>query len=184
MNYQFFRAVNQLAGNSRLIDYLMITISKKARYVYLVLLIFMWFRNHQYKKVTSYAVISLMNAYVLTFFIKIFNYSPRPFLKHSVHLLPPIPSKRNASFPSKHTTMAFAVATSVLFYQRSIGFLMWILAMLSGFSRIWMGHHYPSDILGSAILGSVIASVVNMTKSVFNPIVNRVLGVCSFSRDL
>jgi undecaprenyl-diphosphatase len=161
----------------------MVTISKKARYVYLILLIYLWFRNHAYKKVTSYAIISLICAYVLTFFIKIFNYSPRPFLKHSVRLLPPVPSKRNASFPSKHTTIAFAVATSVLFYQRSIGFFMWILAMLSGFSRIWMGQHYPSDILGSAILGSVIASVVNLVKSTFNPIVNRVLCVCSSYKD-
>ena len=85
----------------------------------------------------------------------------------------------NSSFPSKHTVLAFAAATSVLFYKRLLGCIMWLLAFLIGLSRIWMGQHYPSDIIGSALLGSLTAIVVNITVRVWNPFIRRILHTCN-----
>ena len=103
-----------------------------------------------------------------------------------VHLLPPAPSKKISSFPSKHTTLAFAVATSVLLYKRLMGSIMVILAFLTGFSRIWVGQHFPSDILGSALLGSLTSSLVWLTGRTWNPLIDRVIHsynrFCSFGR--
>jgi undecaprenyl-diphosphatase len=36
------------------------------------------------------------------------------------------------------------------------------LSLLTGFSRIWVGHHYPSDIIGSAFLGSFTSIFVHI----------------------
>jgi undecaprenyl-diphosphatase len=58
MDYKMFRTINQLAGRYSTIDMLMILISKKVRYVFMFVLIFMWFRNYSQKKVTIYAVTS------------------------------------------------------------------------------------------------------------------------------
>lgn len=175
MDYRIFRAINQFAGRFRLFDTIMIIISQKVRYLFLILLIFMWFRNNSYKKVTLYAGISVVVTLFLNCLIKLFYFKPRPFLKFWVHLLPPSPSKKNSSFPSKHTTLAFAVATSVLLYKRVVGYILFIFAFLAGFSRIWMGQHFPSDIVGSAILGSLTSSIVYITKRVWNPIIDRVI---------
>jgi undecaprenyl-diphosphatase len=175
MNYRVFRAINQLAGRYSLLDTVMITISQKVGYLYALLLILIWFRNNFYKKITLYAGISAGVALLINSFIKRFYFKPRPFLNHSVHLLPPSPSKKNSSFPSTHTTLAFAVATSVLFYRRLLGCIMWLLAFFTGFSRIWMGQHYPSDIIGSALLGSVTATVVKITMRVWNPFIARII---------
>lgn len=67
----------------------------------------------------------------------------------------------DSSFPSKHTLLVFAVSTSVLLYNRVLGSIMCGLAVMTGITRIWVGHHYPSDIIGSAILGSVTSMCVH-----------------------
>lgn len=173
MDYRIFRAINQFAGRYQLFDTIMITISQKVRYLYVILLIFMWFRNNFYKKVTLFTGISIVVTILLNCLIKLFYYKPRPFLKFRVNLLPPSPSKKNSSFPSKHTTLAFAAATSVLFYKRLLGSIMFVFAFLAGFSRIWMGQHFPLDIVGSAFLGSLTSLVVYITKRVWNPFIDR-----------
>ncbi|WP_028403040.1 undecaprenyl-diphosphatase [Ectobacillus panaciterrae] len=187
MNYRIFRAINQLVGRYPLLDNMMITISQKVRYLYAFLFILMWFRNNVYKKITLYAGISAGITLFINGFIRRFYFKPRPFLKHNVRVLPPSPSKMNSSFPSKHTAIAFAVATSVLFYKRLLGCIMWLLAFWAGFSRIWMGQHYPSDIIGSALLGSLSGVVVNNTLRVWNPFIvwtihtyNRICSLIKF----
>jgi undecaprenyl-diphosphatase len=50
MDIKVFRAINQLSGRYFVVDMLMILISKKVRYVFMFVLIFMWFRNDSQKK--------------------------------------------------------------------------------------------------------------------------------------
>ena len=61
-----------------------------------------------------------------------------------------------AAFPSGHATTAFALATLLsLWYPRgTAGFV--ALAALVGWSRVVLGSHFPSDILGGAILGCAV----------------------------
>lgn len=88
-----------------------------------------------------------------------------------------IPSKNNSSFPSKHTAVAFALATSVLLRERLFGSIMWFLAILTGLSRIWLGHHYPFDIIGSAFIGILTSIVIDNTSYLFNSFVTWIINV-------
>lgn len=64
------------------------------------------------------------------------------------------------SFPSGHTGSAFALAVVIfMVMDRKYGIIALILASLMGFSRLYVGIHYPSDVLGGVILG-VVTSVV------------------------
>lgn len=67
-----------------------------------------------------------------------------------------------ASFPSGHATTAFALATLLsLWYPRwTTAWL--ILATFVGWSRIVLGSHFPSDVLGGAVLG--VAVVLTMDR--------------------
>lgn len=175
MNYRMFKVINQLAGHNRIVDFLMVTISKRARLIYLLVVIVLWFRHDSYKKMTLNTGVSVSVTYLLCMMIKLFFYKQRPFLKHSVHLLPPVPSKKDSSFPSKHTALAFTLAASVMVFHRIAGWSLWLLSILVGFSRIWMGQHYPSDIIGSAILGNGTAFFVKLTEQYWKPFVTRIL---------
>jgi len=65
------------------------------------------------------------------------------------------------SFPSGHTAVAFAIATSAYFFISIYLFYFCImLSLLVGFSRMYLGVHYPSDILVGALVGTVSAYTV------------------------
>ncbi len=127
--------------------------------MFIFVLIFMWFRNDSYKKVSCNAVISVGVTLFINTLIKLFYFKPRPFVKRRVGIL--IPSKMDSSFPSKHTLLVFAISTSIFLYDRVLGSIMWVLSMLTGFSRIWVGHHYPSDIIGSAFIATMSSIILD-----------------------
>lgn len=175
MNDRIFRTINDLAGSSRFVDYVMVTLSKRTRYVYLFVLLFLLFRAKFNKRKTLIAAVTVSVTYLLSMLMKRLFYSPRPFLKQAVHLLPPVPSRKDSSFPSKHTALAFAVSAFVFVYHRTWGLGLWLLSLLVGMSRIWMGQHYPSDIIWSAILGNLTTFVVNFTEKYWSPFLARTL---------
>lgn len=68
----------------------------------------------------------------------------------------------NYSFPSGHTTSAFAVAVIVfLCLPRKYGIPALILAALISFSRLYIGVHYPTDVLAGFLIGTLTAVVVH-----------------------
>lgn len=67
------------------------------------------------------------------------------------------------SFPSGHTTAAFSIATTISFIFPSLMVLSFILASLVGISRIYLGVHYPTDVLGGVFLGTIVSTIVFYT---------------------
>lgn len=65
------------------------------------------------------------------------------------------------SFPSGHTLAAFESAVSVWLYNRKWGFGVLVLAVLMGFSRMYLFVHFPTDVLAGMTLGAVIAWAVH-----------------------
>ncbi|MBM7704157.1 undecaprenyl-diphosphatase [Metabacillus iocasae] len=159
MKSSFFKSINRFSGRCTPIDFLMIFFSQKVRYVFLFFIMMMWFRNRAYRKIVYCAGISSGITLVINFIVKLFYYKPRPFINHRVGIL--IPSKMDSSFPSKHTLLVFAVSTSIILHQRAVGSIMWVLSLLTSFSRIWVGHHYPADVISSALIGSMTSIIVD-----------------------
>jgi undecaprenyl-diphosphatase len=57
------------------------------------------------------------------------------------------------SFPSDHATLVFAVGGAIVWWRRGMGLVCLGLALLTGISRIYVGVHWPLDVLGSALAG-------------------------------
>lgn len=70
------------------------------------------------------------------------------------------PSAGDWSFPSNHSTIAAAAAVGLALAWRRLA--PWVLpgALLMGFSRVFVGAHYPHDVLAGLVLGSVTAWLV------------------------
>lgn len=103
-------------------------------------------------------------AAVVDFVVFIFWQRPRPFVVHANLVADPIIRGMQVdvgSFPSSHTYIAFAVATSVFLYgHKKLGSILFILAICVAIGRIGTGLHYPSDVIGGAILGMLSGVVV------------------------
>jgi membrane-associated phospholipid phosphatase len=69
----------------------------------------------------------------------------------------PIGAPDAFAFPSGHTAHAFSVMLVAFWVEPWIGLVMAPVALATGVSRVFFGLHYPSDVVGGALLGSVMA---------------------------
>jgi undecaprenyl-diphosphatase len=82
---------------------------------------------------------------------------PRPYIAHpgDAHLF--IAPSADPSFPSDHATAAFAIAVAIGLRHRKAGVLALAMAMTVSVARVAVGTHYPSDVLGGALIGAACA---------------------------
>jgi undecaprenyl-diphosphatase len=94
--------------------------------------------------------------------LAIVNGVAKPLVNRTRPSVPPAPTRTLApasdtgSFPSGHATSAFAGALAVSRMWPAGRAAWWTLAILIAYSRVYIGHHYPSDIIAGAILGVLV----------------------------
>jgi membrane-associated phospholipid phosphatase len=64
------------------------------------------------------------------------------------------PGPTDYSFPSNHTVAAAALAMGVYLLHRRLGLVAAALALLEGFTRVYLGMHYPHDVLAGLVVGA------------------------------
>ena len=69
----------------------------------------------------------------------------------------------DSSFPSDHAIVAFAIATSLLFWNRRVGIAALVVATLICIARVSVGVHYPTDVLVGAIVGAGATGLVQLS---------------------
>lgn len=122
--------------------------------LYCMILLFAWFwlrGNYDTKKQILKAFIFTSIAILISQCISHVYYHPRPFVMEVGRTL--IYHAPNGSFPSDHMLIFSSIAFSYLFSaQRKLGIFLLIMAWLVAWSRVYLGVHFPLDMLGAFLL--------------------------------
>jgi undecaprenyl-diphosphatase len=99
---------------------------------------------------------------------------PRPFLDHKgVDVL--LSGQHGPSFVSGHATLTMAVGVGLFVVHRKYGLAAIGLAVLEGFTRVYLGVHYPTDVIGGFALGTAVALLLApVAMALLTPLVSLV----------
>lgn len=102
--------------------------------------------------------LALGTTYVIVKALKILIAYPRPFetLLNSQLL---VSIKGGDSFPSGHAALTMALATTVYLRHKKLGVLLYAFALMVAFSRLYVGVHYPLDVLVGMLIGLLVPTV-------------------------
>jgi undecaprenyl-diphosphatase len=118
---------------------------------WILLIILFWLDKR--KKVSIYLIIVFVIDTLSQIFLKTFFFRPRPYESLSNIKFLNIEIDIGPSFPSGHTQRAFSGATILGSFYNKLRIPLFIMALLVGISRIYIGVHYPLDVLVGAING-------------------------------
>lgn len=176
MNFDFwlFQQINGLVGLCPALDWLGIFLASYLQYFVGAGLLIFWFwgknREERIKNLyqTGVAIGAVvLSRLVLTEVIRWAWFRPRPFIDQTVNSL--LAHENTGSFPSGHAAFFFALASAAYFFDKKIrpegapsdsrwtnrraSFWLFAAAILISLARVFVGVHYPLDILAGALVG-------------------------------
>ena len=159
LDIKLFNFFNDIVGKSLIIDDLIIFLAEYLQYFVIVsfflLLYVSFYSSLEKRRIFQVVIISIFISRVgITELVRMFYHRPRPYLTIPAHNLW---AESAFSFPSGHAAFFFALAGAVYGFNKKWGMWFFASAIVIGISRIAAGVHYPSDIIGGAIIGILAA---------------------------
>ncbi|MCF8564306.1 undecaprenyl-diphosphatase [Alicyclobacillus tolerans] len=158
--------INGLAGHSHLLDVVMIFFAKDALEIYAVLFVVAWFalpkKDIQHRHALVVAGFSGILALLINVVISHIWFRPRPFtVFHKGTFTQLVPHSADASFPSDHASGSFGFAAGSWGHNTKwISHTFTVIAVIVMFARVYVGVHYPTDVIGGMIIGIVAGKVM------------------------
>ena len=177
MNYELFQLINNLAGINPILDHFMIYIVKFSAPIMAILVasllgLGLFTKDKELANNSIHTILLLGLTLAIHKLIGLFYVEPRPFVSHTVNLL--LAHSADPSFPSTHAMGMSAIALSLFAVYKRLGSILIILTLLTGFAKIFVGHHYPIDIIGGFIITYILFLLYNnLLKQAITPYISN-----------
>jgi undecaprenyl-diphosphatase len=170
-----FNYIHGLAGVSRLLDFISIFFAEYAGYFLVVAFItWVWWKYEVRERwgALLFASLSvLISRGLITEMIRFWYHRPRPFVL--LKFTPLIEQADKGSFPSGHASFYFAIAAVLWMYDRRLGNYFAAIAGVMGIARVFVGVHWPLDIIGGALVALVSVYIVRLLLVTYQPVSAR-----------
>ncbi len=178
-----FHAINQFVGTVPVIDWLARAIVNDYAVptVMSLVAVALWFAGATSEERTRNQRAVIFIALAVLFcnaLIKDMSYvyfRPRPFATETVKLLFYRPSV--SSFPSIPVQVAFSFAAGAWYANKRVSKFLFVLGTLYALSRVYAGVHYPSDVIGGALIGAGMVYIVVRLDFIFVPLADLAIGI-------
>lgn len=159
MDFQILYLINNIHNN--ILDKIMITLTNlgDAGIIWIIISIILLFIKKTRKCGILMIISMILGLIIGNGILKNLIQRQRPcWIDTNILLL--IPNPTDFSFPSGHTLASFEASIMILLHSKKWGIPAIILSILIAFSRMYLFVHFPTDILGGAILGTTISILV------------------------
>ncbi len=169
LNSELFFAIYNLSRHNLVLDWLMIFGANQLIFLtfFLVFVVLILGRAKE-RKAFFLIIIGVIFVEIVIKISHLFFLEARPFV--TFHLTPLISNIPDAAFPSEHTSIAAVLAFANLFCKSKFTPLFFLSLLWIGFARIYVGVHYPLDILGGIVVGFIgiyLAVLINRKIKLF-----------------
>jgi undecaprenyl-diphosphatase len=182
--------LNQYSQRSWTFDRLVVLLSDTVLakgYLILPLFWWAWFgRGDRQEENQRTVILTIAAGFVAVFLARFLQltlpHRPRPLHTVDLHFLVPYSTPAThfsdwSAFPSDHASLFFALATGLYFISPILGTLAMVHAgLLVSLPRIYLGLHFPTDVVSGAMVGVAVMSLVWKSRSSWRVLVNPVLG--------
>ncbi|MGW5515533.1 phosphatase PAP2 family protein [Nocardia africana] len=162
-----FTTITDFADHTRWLNDAMLWWTDAGLAVFAVLMVIGWWlarrRDDRSMALALLAPVSVVIAYLVAEVVKVIVAEPRPCRGvPAAYIIETCPAPSDYSFPSGHTTTAAATVAALYLLNRRLGWITAVLAVVLAFSRVYVGGHYPHDVVASAILAIPVAAAVSL----------------------
>ena len=134
-------------------------------------------RSAEHMALVALAPVGAALAYGVNLITKGLLEERRPCRVLDVDPISECPPPGDWSFPSNHAVVAMALAVGILLTWRRLGIAAILLALVVCYSRVFLGEHYPHDVVVGAMLGAAVSLLVALALSgVITTLVRRLRG--------
>lgn len=159
-------------------DAFFVFFAKDSPFLFGLLFLGLWFLlpSDRVRRAIFYAVLGGVLALGINWVIGHLYYRPRPFVAlRMVHRL--ISHAPDSSFPSDHVAGSFAFAVGMNRAGRGFGLLFYSLAVIVALARVFVGVHWPSDVLGGAVIGLLAGWFVHRFRDRLDVLADRLIAL-------